>query len=71
MNHAINIPGYRFQGFFTGLVQWLVTDLGNSSFMMVVISWFYPLSLCFYSFLPSSYTRLLPIMFIPHLMENF
>lgn len=69
MNHAINTPGYRFQGFFTGLVQWLVTDLGNSTFMMVVINWFCSLSPSL--LLPSSHTRLLPVMFIPHLMENF
>jgi len=69
MNHAINIPGYRFQGFLTGLVQWLVTDLGNSSFVMVVISCVYPLSLSLLP--PSSYTRLLPVKFIRHLMENF
>lgn len=69
MSHAINIPGYRFQGFFTGLVQWLVRDLGNRSFVMVVINCFYSLS--FSLLLPSSYTRLLTVMFIPHLMENF
>lgn len=60
VNPAINIPGYRFQGFFTGLVPCLVTDLGNRSLMMVVINCFYSLSPSLPSFLPAprgSFTR--------------